>query len=164
MKLENQFFRYFFILFLLGLILSALIIITISSIFTGDYLDKKTGNNLVELIKDYSKININSINDLISTLLLKMQISLSELILYYQNLSTKLKRNDKNLIRVINEEFLISTLDLNETHNKNNPKTAYMAYWILDNETNLSNLKDNSIEKNQLIAISNMMQNIFATY
>ena len=164
MKLEKQFFRYFFILFLLGLILSTIIIITISSIFTGDYLDKKTGNNLVELIKDSSKININSINDLISTLLLKLQLSLSELILYYQNLSNQLKKNNKNLIRVINEEFLISTLDLNETHNNNNPKTAYMAYWILDNETNLSNLKDNSIEKNQLIAISNMMQNIFATY
>ena len=164
MKLEKQFFRFFFILFSLGLILSALIIITISLFFTGDYLDKKTGNNLVELIKDHSKININSINDLISTLLLKMQLSLSELIHYYQKLSNQLKKNDKNLIRVINDEFLISTLDINETYNENNPKTAYMAYWLLDNETNLSNLKENSIEKNQLITISNMMKNIFATY
>ena len=39
-----------------------------------------------------------------------------------------------------------------------------MAYWLLYNETNLANLKENSTEKNQLITISNMIQNIFAAY
>ena len=39
-----------------------------------------------------------------------------------------------------------------------------MAYWLLDLETNVSNLKENSTEKNQLIIISNIIQNIFSTF
>ena len=88
MELEKQFLRYFFLFFLIGLTFSAIIVIGISWYFTGSYLDKKSSNNFVGLIKDFSEININSINDIVSTLLLKMQISLSELIISYQNVET----------------------------------------------------------------------------
>ena len=164
MELEKQFFRNFFLFFLIGLTLSVIILITISLYFTGNYLDKKSSDNLVELIKDYSKININSINDIVSTLLLKMQISLSELIISYQNIANKLISNNTNLTRVINNDFLICIDDVNETYNINNTKTDGIAIWFIDEKTNLTNLKDNSTEQNQLIAISNIIQNIYSTF
>ena len=76
MKMEKQLFKHFFIPFLIGVILSIVIVINNSWNFTGDYFDKKTGKNIIDLIKDFSKININSINDIISTHLLKIQLSL----------------------------------------------------------------------------------------
>ena len=146
------------------MILSIVIVINNSWNFTGDYFDKKTGKNIIDLIKDFSKININSINDIISTHLLKIQLSLSELIIYYQNVANKLKTNNKELYRIINEDFLKCVLDLNESINKKDENAANIAFWFLDDKTNLANLKENSTEQNQLIAISNMIQNFYSTY
>ena len=164
MKLEDQFFHFFFYPFLLGVALSAIIIIVCPVIFTNDYIDKITGNNLIELGKEYSEIKIYSIKELLSTNLLKMQLSLSELLLLYQKLANKLKANNTNLDRKINEEFLVSVLDLNETLNETFNQSYNMAYWILDLETNLEKLKPGSIEENQLIAFSKMMQNVYSVF
>ena len=164
MKLEAQFFHFFFYPFLIGVACSSIIVIVCSLIFSNNYLDKITGNNIVELGKEYTKININSISELLVTRLLKMQLSLTELILLYQKLSNKLKTGNPNLDRKINEEFLICVLDLNDTLKETFNQSYNMAYWILDLETNLAKLKPNSIEENQLIAFSKMMQNVYSVY
>ena len=164
MKLEEQFFHFFFYPFLVGVTLSSIIIITCSVYFTNDFIDKKTNDNLVELVKDYSKINIKSINVLISSLLLKVQIGFNELILYYQNVANKVKSNNTNINRYIDDNFLKCVLDLDETINENNENTSFMGVWLLSLETNLSKLKPNSTEKNQLITYSNMMRNIYSIF
>ena len=137
MRLENQFFHFFFYPFLIGVIISGITIIVCSSIFTDNYIDKITGINLVDIGKEYSKSNINSAIDLVS--------------------STDINRN-------INDNYLKCVLDLNESFNENNIKTSFMAYWLLDLETNLYSLKSNSNEENQLITFSNMMRNIFSIF
>ena len=164
MKLENQFFHSFFYPFLIGVLLSATTIIVSSRIFTNNYIDRITGINLLELGKEYSKININSINELINSILLKVQISLNEIILHYQHTANLIKSQSLNMNRYIDDNYLIGVLDLNETFDENNENTYYMAYWHLDSETNLAKLKPNSFEKNQLITISNIMKNIFSTF
>ena len=164
MKLESKFFQSFFYPFLVGVIFSAIVIITSTIIFTSNYMDKITGQNLVELGKKYSKVNIDSVNVLVSTTLLKMQASLNELILYYQNLAKKLNTDNPYLNRKIDDNFLKCVLDLNDTYNENNEFTNYMAYWIKDLETNHSSLKDNSFEKKELTALSGIIPNIFNTF
>ena len=165
MKLEQQFFHFFFYPFLIGVSFSAIIIITCSIIFTNGYIDKITGNNMVELGKEYSKININSVNEIISTTLLKIQLSLNELVILYEKLAKSLKSNNPKIIsRYINDNFLKCVLDLNESFNEDNNQTYNIAYWILNLETNLTSLKPNSTEENQLIAFSSMMQNVFITF
>ena len=89
MKLEDQFFHFFFYPFLIGVAFSAIIVILCSYIFTDSYLDKKTGDNIIKLGKEYSIININSINSMVTSILLKNQLSLNELFLAYQNLAKK---------------------------------------------------------------------------
>ena len=148
MKLENQFFHYFFFPFLIGIVFCLIIVIISSIIFTNDYIDKITGNNVAKLGKEYSNININAVQDEISSALLKMQAGFNELILLYLNLANKLKSNEpNNLNRIIDDNYLICSLDLNESHNVNNIQTNYMAYWLIDLETNLAKLKPNSFEK-----------------
>ena len=164
MELQNQFFHYFFIPFLIGVILSAAIVITCSAHFANGLFDTKTGNNIIELGKEHSKFKINSINDIINTLLLKTQLSFTELINGYQKLSMLLNSNKPDLNKVINNDFLKCILDINDTFNENNTQTNCIAYWLLDLERKLSNLKDNTLEKNQLIIISNLMQNFYSTY
>ena len=112
MKLEDQLFHWFFYPFLIGLILSASIIITSSVIFTGNFLDRGTANNLISLEKNYSKVNLNSVNIIISSYLLKVQSSLNELIHYYQNLANKIKDNNSISTEDINETFFKSASDL----------------------------------------------------
>lgn len=118
MELENQFFHYFFFPFLIGLILSAAIVIICSVNFANGFIDTKTGNNIIKLGKEISKLKINSINDIINTLLLKTQLSFTELINSYQKLSILLNTNKTGLNRVINDDFLKCILDINDTSTK----------------------------------------------
>ena len=111
MKLEDQFYRSFFYPFIGGMILSAAVVILSSILFTNNYLDKGTGNNLIDLEKKYSKVNLNSVNVIISTYLLKVQAGLNEIINYYYNLATKIKA-DHSLADNIDDKYLLSAVDL----------------------------------------------------
>ena len=90
MKLEYQLFHSFIIPFITGIILCAAMVISSSIYFTNKYTDRTTRNNIIEIEKKNSKININSVDLLITTHLLKIQSALNELILYYQNLANEL--------------------------------------------------------------------------
>ena len=114
MKLESQFITSFFYPFIIGVILSATIVIISSLIFTNNYIDKGTGKNIIEFEKEFSKINLNSINVIISTQLLKVQSILNELITYYINFANKIKFNETMITNIneINEEFFKSLVDI----------------------------------------------------
>ena len=163
-KFENQLFNFFFYQFLIGIILSAIIITICSWYFTNEYIDKKTGDNLVDFGKKYLKMSINSVNDLVITNILKIQICLNELINYYIKIATQLNSYNSTLNRVINEDYLKCALDLNESYNEHNEETNYIAFWILDSKTHQKDLKQKPILENQLIAFSNIMPNIFSTF
>ena len=95
MRLEDKFFNSFFYPFLVGVLLSMIIVTIFLSVYTNNFLDRKTGQNIIDLEKKYAKINLNSVNALLTTTLLKIQASINEHILYYQKLASKIQ-NIKN--------------------------------------------------------------------
>ena len=134
-------------------------------IFTNNYYDKRTAKNIFELEKKYSKININSINTLVSTTLLKIQASLNEQIIFYQKLANK----TNEIYNYEVNEYFRCLIDLDEEFlKKNEDRLKYMGFWFIDNKTNMNDLKKNEANNTniallQIISFSNILQNIFST-
>ena len=162
MKLEEKFINSFFYMFLLGVIINLIIATIFLYFFTNNYIDKKTGENIVILEKKYARINLNSVNALLSTTLLKVQESLNEQIIYYQ----KLANNIQNIVHYDINNFLHCVLDLDDDFLKKNYNSLqYMGVWFLNNETRKENLTDNNdTVKLQLITYSNILPNIHSTF
>ena len=156
MKLENKFFNSFFYPFLIGVFLSMVVVSVFLSVFTNNYLDKKTGENIVDLEKKFAKVNINSVNALLTTTLLKVQASINEQILFYQKLANKAKKNNINNYTI--NSFLKCAVDI-EDSDKN--KFKYMAFWFKDNNTRKENFENESPEKLQLIVYSNIFYKMY---
>jgi hypothetical protein len=55
MKLEKIFFRSFFYPFLIGVLMSMITVICFLAKFTQNYIDKRTGKNVVDLEKKIHK-------------------------------------------------------------------------------------------------------------
>ena len=123
MKLEDQFFHSFFYPFVVGVTLSAAMVIISSIIFTNNYLDLKTADNIVQLEKDYSKVKLNSINIILSTYLLKIQAGLNEIINSYIILANQIKSNEALKSKVINNKFFINAMDISELLNDDKNET-----------------------------------------
>ena len=130
----------------------------------NNYIDKKTGENIVELEKNFSKINLNSMNVIITTSLAKIQASLNELITSYQNVAKKVKEN-KTINIDINNTFFKGILDLTPSYLEENLNNMdYIAYWIIDEFTKEENLKPNSIEKKQIYSFSKIIRNLYSSF
>ena len=82
MNLEDIFFKSFFYPFLVAIFLSTLVITLILGIFINNYYDKRTGKIIIDLENKNSKINIKSINTIITTFISQLQISLNEQIIF----------------------------------------------------------------------------------
>ena len=166
MKLEHQLIHSFIIPYITGIILCAAMVISSSIYFTNKYIDRTTGGNIIEIEKKNSKVNIDSVNILITTNLLKVQSALNELIVYYQNLANELI-NQKISAEDINETFFKAAFDIVNDKNffkENKDLSQYMTYWILDHGINLSKLAIDSVERKQLKVLSNMTHNLFSTF
>ena len=164
MKLFQHFYSSFFYIFLIGIILNFISIIIFSIFFTNKYIDKITGENIIELEKNISKVNLNSINVIITTSLAKIQSSLNELITAYQK-NARIIKEGKNINYNISNKFFKGLLDLTpEFLEQNLDNLEYIAYWVIDEYTNETNLKANSIEEKQIYAFSNIIRNLFSTF
>ena len=160
MKLEKIFFHSFFYPFLIGVLMSMITVTYFLSKYTQNYIDKRTGKNVVDLEKEYAKININSVNKILTTSLLKIQMSLNEQILYYQKLANRTKDLTSQKIN----DYLKCLLDIDDEYIlKNRNKFKYEGFWFIDNNTTYESLQDNSITKLQLIIFSNIIQNVYTT-
>ena len=161
MRLENIFLKVFFYPFLIGVILSTLAVTSFLGIFANNYYDKRTSNNIVNLEKKYSQVNINSINALLTTSIQKLQIGLNELILFYQRMANKIIISEES--HKFNGSLFKCVLDLDENYCfDHEDEIDYTAIWILDDETKEDDLSDISKKdvKNQLIALSYIIPNI----
>ena len=78
MRLEDKFFNTFFYLFLVVISLSLILVSVILFYYSNNYLDEQTSHDIFEMELKYAKSNINSMNVLLSNLVLKMQIVLKE--------------------------------------------------------------------------------------
>ena len=162
MKLENKFFTAFFYPFLICIILSSIVIIIILLVFTDNNLDNRTKKNIINLEKNYSKLIVNSAASILTMKFQKFQASLNELILLYQKQANELLQSNEN--KELNDTFLkcALTLDYNFCDDHQDEATK-SAFWLLDNETTEFNLDEKKDVKQQLIAFSNIIQNMDAT-
>ena len=87
MKMESLFFKYFFFTFLIGIFISALIIVLLIGIFTNNYYDKTFIYDIIKLEKKYAEEKIKSANIKVNSLLLKYQVNINELIFIYQKIA-----------------------------------------------------------------------------
>ena len=160
MKLEKIFFRSFFYPFLIGVLMSMITVIFFIAKFTQNYIDKRTGKNVFDLEKKYAKININSVNKILTTSLLKIQMSLNEQILFYLKLGNRIK--DLTSFKI--NDYLKCLLELDDEYlTKNLKKLKYVGFWFIDNNTTAESLQDDSWAKLQLITFSNIIQNVYTT-
>ena len=160
MKLQDKFFHSFFYPFLVGVLLSMIITIIFLAKFTNNYFDQRTGKNIVELEKKYVSININSINILLTTSLLKIQASLNEQILFYLKLANK--TNEITHYDINN--FLQCLLNINEEFiKKNKNNLEYTAFWFIDENTTEEDLEIDSPEYIEILLYSNILQNVYSS-
>ena len=165
MKLADKFFNSFFYTFLFGVILSFISTVIFSIFFTTKYIDKKTVDNIIKLEQKLSKINLNSMNVLITSSIYKIQSSLNELIIAYQNMASKVKNNDNFKINITNNKFFKGLLDLTPTFLEDNyDYMEYIAYWILDEFTNEKNVRTNSTEEKQIFSISEIIDIFYTNF
>ena len=136
MKLENKFFNLFFYPFLIGIFLSTLIVIIFLGIFTNSYYDYRTLGNIIDLEKKYSKMNIKSVNVILTTILQKNQASMNEQILLYQRIANKtININIEDLI--FNEDNLKCVFDLTDEYLEENKEILdYLSIWFIDEYKN----------------------------
>ena len=155
MKLEEKFFCAFFYPFLVAIVLSTLIITIFLGLFTSDNFFERTYNNIINLEKKNAKININSVQHILTTSIQKVQASINEQISFYQRMANKLLESGKNY--ELDTSFLKSSINIEEDYCSDyEEESAYTAIWLLDKETTEDNLDDDSkiYVKQQLIAYS----------
>ena len=130
MKLENKFFNSFFYPFLIGIFLSTLIVTIFLGIFTNSYYDKRTIENILNLEEKFSKINIKSVNVILTTILQKNQASMNEQILLYQRIANKtININIEDLI--FNEDNLKCVFDLTDEYLEENKEILdYLSFGL----------------------------------
>ena len=165
MELNEQFYHSFFYTFLVGVVLSFLAIAIFSIIFTNTYIDKKTGDNILELEKQFAKVNLNSMNIIITSSITKIQQSLNELISSYIKAANIVKNNENIHINLTNNNFFKGLLSLTPSFlEENKHLMEYIAYWVIDEFTDETNVKPNSTEEKQLYSFSSIIQNIYSTF
>ena len=169
MKLEDQFLKSFFYPFLLGIIISLIIVISSTVLFTYNYIDKGTADNLINLEKKIAKLNVNRANTIIITTLLKVQTGLNEIINSYQNYAKKII-SDPNFIQDINdinETYFKSGYDIYKNYSiiyDNLDEIYKMGFWFIDEETNLQKLENNSDSKKQIKIFSELLPNLYGSF
>ena len=142
MKLEKKFFNSFFYTFLIGILLDMIIDTILIYKFTNNYYDRRTAQKIIDLEKKYAKININSVNTLLTTTLVKVQANLNELVLFYQKLASKTNEKTNHTI----SDFLLNPLEVDEDYLKNNSESLkYKALWFIDSNTMSNNISNASL-------------------
>ena len=163
MKLENKFFNSFFYPFLIGVILSSLIVTIFVLFFTNSFYDKRMTQKIIELESKYAKTNIKLANINVLTILLKVQASVNEQILFYQKMANKTKDKDIDELTYNDDKFKV-VYDYTEDFLKKNEKNlTYMGFWYIDDSIeHFDDITDNRIKK-QIISFSYILHNLYST-
>ena len=156
MKLENKFYNAFFYLFLLYVFLSIIIVAFILTYYSNKYLDKKSAEDIFNIEKKYATININSVNVLISNLLVKIQLGLLEQLKLYENIASKITDYSKSTI----EEDVHNALDIKI---KGEEPIDYSSIWFVDKYTiNVRNKKSSLYQ--QISIFSQLTKTLYSVY
>ena len=163
MKLENKFFNAFFYPFLIGIFLSIVIVALILFHYSNNFIDKKSAIDIFSLEKKYATININSINILLSNVLLKVQVGLQEQISFYNNIASQITTDTQRLQNTINSDVKCIA-DLNETEILNSGRSQYISVWFVDKNTTEENINKISDLYQQIAIFSQLTQSLYSFY
>ena len=164
MELEEKFFKSFFYPFLIGVIPSSSIVILFLFLFTNSKIDKITIQSIIDIEAKNSKIHLKSANVILTSMLLKIQSSLNEQILFYQRIAEKSKNIDLNKFK-FQEDKLRCVYDFDQNfYNINKDYLEFMGYWYITNETQKFEDINNNKAKKQIISFSQIMQNLYSSY
>jgi hypothetical protein len=163
MKLENKFISAFFCPFLIGIFLSIIIVAFIIYYYSNDYLDKKSAEDIYSLEKKYATININSINVLLSNVLLKVQVGLYEELTFYENIASKIDSDNARLQNTINTDVK-NAMEYLDKPNLNPAREYYYSLWFVDKDLTESKLvkKDNLYQ--QIAVYSQLSQSLYSVW
>ena len=164
MKLENKFQSAFFYPFLIGIILSIIIVAFIIYRYSNNYLDKKSAEDIYTLEKTYATININSINVLLSNALLKVQVGLHEQLTFYENIANQIDTENIRLQSTINSDVKNVIELLNNTSLINPAREIYYSIWFVDKNLTENKLvkKDNLYQ--QISVYSQLTQSLYSVW
>ena len=163
MRLEDKFFNSFFYLFLIGITFSIVIVITILFYFSDNFLDERTASEVFHLEDRYAKSKINSMNILLTNLVVKLQVVLQEQVTLYQDIAKTLVNltNDLNLddIDVYNVYELKEKINSND--NEFMKRLEYASLWLIDTE--IKDISQLTLEiKKQIYSFSLMTQSLLS--
>ena len=104
-------------------------------------------------------------NIIITSSITKIQQSLNELISSYIKAANIVKNNENIHINLTNNNFFKGLLSLTPSFlEENKHLMEYIAYWVIDEFTDETNVKPNSTEEKQLYSFSSIIQNIYSTF
>ena len=163
MRLEDKFFKSFFYLFLIGISISLIIVFTILFYFSGNILDERTSSEVYYLERRNAKANINSMNILLSNIILKLQVVLQEQITLYQDIANTLLNVTTNLnlfdIDVYNPYMLKKLMASKKPEFMK--RLLYTSLWFINPNIKDINQLSSDIKK-QLYAFSLMTQSLIS--
>ena len=164
MKLENKFQSAFFYPFLIGVILSIIIVSFIIYLYSNNYLDKKSAEDIYTLEKKFATININSINVLLSNALLKVQVGLHEQLTFYENIASQIDSDNMRLQSTINSDVK-NVIELINNSNLINPaRENYYSIWFVDTNLTESKLEKKDNLYQQLAVYSQLTQSLYSVW
>ena len=163
MRLEDKFFNSFFYLFFSGIFFSLIIVITILVYFSSEYLDEKTAEEVNFLEKRYAKSNLNSMNILLTNLILKLQVVLQEQATLYQDIAKSLVNSTFDLNLSASDVYNPGIIK--ELMKEKNPefikRLSYYSLWFIKPEMNDINQLTPKIKK-QIYTFSLMTQTLMS--
>ena len=134
MRLEDKFFNSFFYLFLFAITFSMIIVVTILFNYSENYIDDRTAKDVIHIEKKYANSNINSMNVLLSNMILKLQVALKEALTLYINLSNEsslfqddLYYNYTNVYNIFEIEKLLKSNDSDFMS-----RFEFISFWFID--------------------------------
>ena len=134
MRLEDKFFNSFFYLFLFAITFSMIIVVTILFNYSENYIDNRTAKDVIHIEKKYANSNINSMNVLLSNMILKLQVALKEALTLYINLSNEsslfrddLDYNYTNVYNIFEIEKLLKSNDSDFMS-----RFEFISFWFID--------------------------------
>ena len=157
MKLEDKFFKAFFYPFLIGIMISIIIVAVILSYYSNDYLDKKSAQDIYTMEKKYATININSVNILLSNAILKIQVGLHEQLSFYETIASKITDRSKSSIgQDVYNILSVKDKELNE-------RIEYASVWFVDRNTSEVTDKESNLYQ-QISIFSQLTQSLYSVY
>ena len=157
MRLEDKFFNSFFYLFLFAISLSMIFVVITLFYYSENYIDDRTSKDIIHIEKKNANSNINSMNVLLSNMILKMQVALKEALTLFINLSRETNLFEGNLD--FNNSDLYNPFEIEKLMKSNDPefmsRLEFVSFWFVNPD--LININQMDLDMKKQLYIFSLM-------